>query len=65
MNGTDPLGLWTDPIKNPQLRGFYNAGWTPNQSTFGQVRGSGYHQGIDIFRAGFEKLDSEISGNLA
>lgn len=32
INNTDPSGLWTDPIKNPEYRGWYASGWKPNQS---------------------------------
>lgn len=65
INGIDPSGLWRDPINNPQLRGFYGAGWTPNQSTFGLVRGSTYHQGLDIFALPGTPAFASIDGTVA
>jgi len=50
-NAIDPFGLFTDPIKNPQLRGWYKTGWDTEKSKFGKVRksGSGAHHGVDIY----------------
>jgi murein DD-endopeptidase MepM/ murein hydrolase activator NlpD len=45
----DILGLWEDPIKNPQYRGWYGNNWKPGQSKFGKVRGEKYHQGVDLY----------------